>query len=574
MSSPDSTTISPQQPVDALRDQLRKAAGHLRKLSAENDHLTQEIDTLSQDKAQLHATIHSLQTDVEQLQLAMGQGPIQKTTGQESTSEHQPLEQTVGQLQKAVDSLMVSQTNPADQSRECTADALDTPLPLQQRLERICGQIKTVEPSPGIRAADGTPTMADQRWRKMASDIITLTCEQAAKEGLELPTNTLALSTSSTTYGDPDQVKDHLIQYIQHILTQYRQLTETLKEQVRTLQGQVDSVVREKETVSQDYHALLDKVHSMKEVLTLKLKGENQELSHTRDELERVREQCSIAQEESATWETHYHQIKDALGVAQYDLSTVRHELDEARDQRTASEKALRQECQHEVAIWKDRVTQLEKAQDAIRGELHNERNQREEVTQELQHNISQVERFKEQEAHWQQEKQALVKNVDNLRIALSQLQNEKDDDLEQVLAETKRKLVQAEATRDEFQTRASTYQTELEALRKQMEDGEKIRTYLKDYELQNDRLRDEVTFLELPHSDTKRLEVLQLMSNILNFSTQEQERVGLKRSTVLSIAEGANPIDLNDESLANQWISFLLKESNTRRHQSTPPEL
>ncbi|KAJ1951012.1 hypothetical protein IWQ62_006476, partial [Dispira parvispora] len=147
---------------------------------------------------------------------------------------------------------------------------------------------------------------------------------------------------------------------------------------------------------------------------------------------------------------------------------------------------------------------------------------------------------------------------------------------------------------------------TELEDLRKQLEDGEKMRTYLKDYELQNNRLQDEVTelknqlqentqrmaeldsdenidrriitnllvtFLELPHGDTKRFEVLQLMSNILNFSTQEQERVGLRRSTVLSTTEDINPIDLDDESLTNQWISFLLKESNTRRHQSTPPE-
>ncbi|KAJ1953332.1 hypothetical protein IWQ62_006016, partial [Dispira parvispora] len=459
MSSPDSTAISPQRPVEALQDQLRKAVGHLRELSAENDHLNAEIDTLSHDKIQLHATIHSLQTDVEQLQSAMGQGPTQEDTGQKSTGEHETLEQTVEQLQKAVKGLSISQSSPTDQDRENPTDALDTPLPLQQRLKRICEQIETMETSPRARATDSSPTVVvDQRWGQMVGDIVRLTCEQAAKEGLELPADTLALSTSSIAYGDPNQVKDHLTQCIQQILTQTHQLTETLKEQVRTLQRQVDSTVHEKETVAQNYHELLDKVHSMKEVLTLKLKGENQELAHTRDELERVREQCGMAQEECATWETHCHQIKDALGVTQFDLSTVRHELEEARDQRVAAEKALKEECQHEVAIWKDRVTQLEKAQEKIQSELRDERNQCEEVIQELQRRASQSDKFSEQEAHWQQEKQALVKNVDNLRTALSQLQTEKDDELEQALAKTKRNLAQAEAARDEYQARASTY--------------------------------------------------------------------------------------------------------------------
>lgn len=55
------------------------------------------------------------------------------------------------------------------------------------------------------------------------------------------------------------------------------------------------------------------------------------------------------------------------------------------------------------------------------------------------------------------------------------------------------------------------------------------------------------ITFLNTPRSDSKRFEMLQLLSSILSWTDEQREQVGLQRSSGLSapsvIASGSRPV-------------------------------
>ncbi|KAJ1929352.1 hypothetical protein EC988_010109, partial [Linderina pennispora] len=86
------------------------------------------------------------------------------------------------------------------------------------------------------------------------------------------------------------------------------------------------------------------------------------------------------------------------------------------------------------------------------------------------------------------------------------------------------------------------------------------------------------VGFLGLPYGDSKRFEILQLMSSILQFSEEQQEKVGLIRkagrrappsSSSQTPQTPQSPGETKD-SFSDQWISFLLRESSRNRSKNT----
>ncbi|KAJ1893655.1 hypothetical protein LPJ66_005624, partial [Kickxella alabastrina] len=89
------------------------------------------------------------------------------------------------------------------------------------------------------------------------------------------------------------------------------------------------------------------------------------------------------------------------------------------------------------------------------------------------------------------------------------------------------------------------------------------------------------VGFLALPYGDSKRFEILQLMSSILQFSEEQQQKVGLIRKAGwrASVQQSSHPgtpvpesadaqasqLETKD-SFSDQWISYLLRESSSTR--------
>ncbi|KAJ1837636.1 hypothetical protein LPJ57_011368, partial [Coemansia sp. RSA 486] len=148
-------------------------------------------------------------------------------------------------------------------------------------------------------------------------------------------------------------------------------------------------------------------------------------------------------------------------------------------------------------------------------------------------------------------------------------------------------------------QQKISSQQTEIERLRHEV-------AVLKDHLAESmRRLREEsnefnldkrvitnliVGFLALPYGDSKRYEILQLMSSILQFSEEQQQKVGLIRKAgrraplqqqqqqQQSSGPGTPASESTDtpppsqletkDSFSDQWISYLLRESSSTRNR------
>ncbi|OLY83922.1 hypothetical protein AYI68_g1926 [Smittium mucronatum] len=70
-----------------------------------------------------------------------------------------------------------------------------------------------------------------------------------------------------------------------------------------------------------------------------------------------------------------------------------------------------------------------------------------------------------------------------------------------------------------------------------------------------------------MKYGDSKRYEVLQLISNILQLNEQQREKIGLiRKAGKPSPQKKTNENEKSgqfDESISDMWISYLLRESS-----------
>jgi hypothetical protein len=88
------------------------------------------------------------------------------------------------------------------------------------------------------------------------------------------------------------------------------------------------------------------------------------------------------------------------------------------------------------------------------------------------------------------------------------------------------------------------------------------------------------LTFLNTPREDTKRFEILGLLSSILSWSDEERGRAGLQRMGINSPSTATSPsrprpleLDKTDEteSFSRLWVEFLLTEAASEDPSFTP---
>ncbi|PLW39560.1 hypothetical protein PCANC_15637, partial [Puccinia coronata f. sp. avenae] len=80
------------------------------------------------------------------------------------------------------------------------------------------------------------------------------------------------------------------------------------------------------------------------------------------------------------------------------------------------------------------------------------------------------------------------------------------------------------------------------------------------------------ISFILTPREDTKRFEMLSLLSSILSWNEDQREQVGLQRSSssarqnpTPNRPSAASQDTLGDnDTITDQWVSFLLREANS----------
>ncbi|KAH8113821.1 hypothetical protein DFH11DRAFT_1509821 [Phellopilus nigrolimitatus] len=204
-----------------------------------------------------------------------------------------------------------------------------------------------------------------------------------------------------------------------------------------------------------------------------------------------------------------------------------------------------------------------------------------------------------------------------NLQSVLEDFQMAKDHELRQAVRDRDAHLTQITQALAEYKHRAHTAEMQLEETSANTSRTAELEKEVKEKNLLIGKLRHEavilnehltealrrlrrnqtdtnvdrrlvtnvlLSFLTTPRADSKRFEMLNLLSTILAWGDAEREKAGLQRAAAPSPGsatpgspskgKGAAMLDTGDEteSFSQRWVEFLLKESGSGGDASSPP--
>ncbi|KAJ1674081.1 hypothetical protein EV182_004001, partial [Spiromyces aspiralis] len=364
-----------------------------------------------------------------------------------------------------------------------------------------------------------------------------------------------------------------------------------LESRNRELADMLQQAHSEKGSLEKEYDMLLDKLGKMRDALSLKVSGESNELKAVRAE---------------------NLELQDTVASLQTSLSSAREELEAANDEI----KQLRLYSDQEIGRLTDLVRTLEDRLELLQTERDQLGDQIEVLRADFNETLN-------SSAKREEEFEMQAQTIQNLQSALEQLQQKQDLETNLTINKLEGELGSAWEAVREWEVKAKQAEEEVRSLRQAGEISQKSRKQLEMQAVEIGRLRHEVlilkdhlnesmrrlreesndfnldkrvitnlivSFLSLPYGDSKRYEVLQLMSSILQFTEEQQQKVGLVRKAGKPIpARGQNhpshgPSGQDTEikeassrtnllimtlsiSFSDMWISFLLRESSLRNH-------
>ncbi|KAJ2558236.1 hypothetical protein EV175_000885 [Coemansia sp. RSA 1933] len=385
---------------------------------------------------------------------------------------------------------------------------------------------------------------------------------------------------------------------------EYKGRISDLEKEVEAANSDLQDVTEAREELTKDYDLLLGRIGTMKDALKAKMNAESDELKRVRKELEAARE--------SAT------QQGMQRGQAEGTASRLRRDLDETKKALWDSQELanrLQSEYSELAHDTERRLSELQIKLQTAEKQLESEVSQNGQFEDRIEQLQSDLNEALNSESQWVEERDVHLVTIQNLQSALESLQESKDADIDmametlrdelractkdQRMAESRaeqaesrlRKVELSGATAEQCQQKIADQSSEIERLRHEIsvlkdhlnESMRRLREESNEFNLDKRVITNLVVgFLALPYGDSKRYEVLQLISSILQFSEEQQEKVGLirKAGRRAPLQQQSNPgtpasepsdgsVDTK-ESFSDQWISFLLRESSVARTKRT----
>ncbi|KAJ2100010.1 hypothetical protein GGI09_002485 [Coemansia sp. S100] len=464
-----------------------------------------------------------------------------------------------------------------------------------------------------------------------------LDAERKSRQALEQSNEELGLKLKAFTDGEaavsallssglntadniPDVVPTSLRAELELVAGQLKQLQATSQEErsqhatrVSALEAQVSEVhmklnesTSAREELAQDYDHLLQRIGTMKDALTAKMSGESEELKRLRREVAGAKSATSLAEKAVAQSEDTVRGLEKTMRAMRKEMDETKHALWESQE--TASR------VQGEYAAEADdaarQISALQAKLLAAEAQLEADGMQRDQLEDRVEQLQSDLNQALNSEGQWVGEREVHLVTIQNLQGALERLQESKDaeidmaveklrDELRTATKDLRAALARAEraegqlrkselsgATAEQYQQRLAEQVGELERLRHEVavlkdhlnESMRRLREESSEFNLDKRVITNLIVgFLALPYGDSKRFEILQLMSSILQFSEEQQEKAGLIRKAKrppLSVPGTPTVPDLAElqletkDSFGDQWISFLLRESSTTRNK------
>ncbi|GJJ14994.1 hypothetical protein Clacol_009264 [Clathrus columnatus] len=376
------------------------------------------------------------------------------------------------------------------------------------------------------------------------------------------------------------------------------------EEFIKSLQEELRRTKQENESLTLKYNNLVAKLATMRTSVEAKLKRDAEEL----DRQEQVIQQLTLQSEDYVnTIET----LKEELIQSNIEADRSSRELEGLRAkvfQDSAQEAVLRErelhDLQNELEQCRIERDEFEQALMEEKVILDNVKNDVTDLKKEL---------LKESEM-----RMAVASDLEkererssNLQMVLEDFQAAKDHELEQIVREYKEQLQEAILSLAEFKSRALRAEAELQETSTNAERTAILEKEAKEKTLLIGKLRHEaiilnehlteairrlrrdasdnnvdkrlvtnvlLSFLTTPRNDTKRFEMLSLLSSVLSWTDAEREKAGLQRggTTAAMIGKGnkGKSLELDrseeTESFSKMWVEFLLKESSQGTNTST----
>ncbi|KAI5477671.1 Golgi matrix protein [Pseudohyphozyma bogoriensis] len=401
-------------------------------------------------------------------------------------------------------------------------------------------------------------------------------------------------------------------------------------ERIRSLQEELERTRGEKEAFEAQYRSLLGKLTAMRNTLGDKLKQDADELDRREQEINDLQ---ATNEDLNVTIET----LKSELIQSHEDADHVHSELEQLRLRAFDSQKATSEEASSREMALRDAQEDLERVRnerEEWESEAMRERVKREELVTRVGQLEMELGTVKTEREVLREDLERETESVNNLHTVLEEFQAAKERELQSTLGDLEDQLAASNESLAEYKQRASTAENQLAAAQN---DSEKVLTLTKEVKDKNlliGKLRHEavilnehltealrrlkkdsnensvdrvhrlprrlvsnvlISFLNTPRADTKRFEMLQLISSILSWTDDQREQVGLQRSSGLSapgvIASGSRgggkghsrsgkgkAVDDGlgeNENFSQLWVEFLLKEAtanNATPATSTPP--
>ncbi|WRT65903.1 uncharacterized protein IL334_002854 [Kwoniella shivajii] len=378
------------------------------------------------------------------------------------------------------------------------------------------------------------------------------------------------------------------------------------------LENELSSTRRENDKLSNQYRGLLGKLTAMRTTLGDKLKEDAEELDRKEETIN------TLTTENNSLQETLVG-LQNELSSASQESTNLSNQLNQLRSQSDSSSSDVLS-LTREMRELRGEMERLRLEREEWEVEAGREREKRELIEEEMRL----IER-RERDERLQLEKSILQleeerERADNLQDVLGEFQVAKDSELRQATSELETQLRLAATSSSEFKLRCANAETKLSEVsssagkvgqleRELREKNNLIGKLRHDAVVNNEHLTEALrrlrknssdnnvdrrlvtnillSFLAASRGDTKRFEMLSLLSTILSWDDNEREKAGLQRKGGTNLAvetkgrksgkekeRTAEEEAAMNESFSNLFVEFLLKEASqgqTRPSISSP---
>ncbi|KAH8914677.1 hypothetical protein BT69DRAFT_1289852 [Atractiella rhizophila] len=362
----------------------------------------------------------------------------------------------------------------------------------------------------------------------------------------------------------------------------------------RLLRDELAKVKEERDNFENQYRGLLGKLTNMRNTLGDKLKQDA-------DELDRRAAQITSLTSEIETLNSTVSSLQSELLLTTTDTSTLSSDLTLLRSRLSTAE-GIQIELQ-------DRLENERRLKEEWEEEAMREKVRREDVERRAVLAEEERERAKAEERRLREELEREKAAAEDLARVLEEFQAGKEREMENLVGDVKSQLDAAVKGLAEYKKRASVAEARLSAVHTDSEKSMALAKELKEKNVMIGKLRHDaaimnehlteamrrlkrdstennvdrrlvtnvlITFLRTPRADTKRYEMLQLLSSVLSWTDEERERAGLQKAVG---GEGTRPNtstgrvqmqrkgsgkeeEADNESFSNLFVEFLLREA------------